>query len=100
MTDEELQEELKSYLNITWSEKDGDLLKIIKRGKTYLNGKAGTTLVFNENDVHTQLLLDYGRYVYNHTFELFEINFKRELLSLSIREAVKAHAATNTEATT
>lgn len=95
----ELQE-LKDYLQITWSEKDDDLKRIILRGEAYLNEVAGVELDYKEDAVVVQLLLDYCRYVYNHSLELFEVNFKRELLRLSIREGVKKRAKTkNDEAT-
>ncbi|KAA0547571.1 hypothetical protein FZW96_12040 [Bacillus sp. BGMRC 2118] len=100
MTTEELLEDLKSYLNITWSEKDEDLKKIILRGQAYLNEKAGVTLKYAGDGLEIQLLLDYCRYVYNHSFELFESNFAGELLNLSLREGLKEHAETNTETTT
>ncbi len=84
--------ELKSYLNITWDDEDPDLEKIIKRGEAYLESISGTKLDFKEDLLIHQLLLDYGRYVYNNTFELFGVNFRRELLALSLREAVKDRA--------
>lgn len=87
-----LLEELKNYLNITWDDQEtiDKLNGIIIRGKYYLNNKAGVELDF-ENDYNAQqLLLDYGRYVYNHSFELFERNFKRELLALILHGGVKA----------
>lgn len=79
-------EEFKEYLDITWDEEDKSLNSILERGKLYLEEKAGVSLLFE--GTNKQLLFDYGRYVRNNSFELFEINFKRELLSLSLREAV------------
>lgn len=95
-----LLEELKDYLQITWSDEktDNNLTSIINRGQAYLNRKAGTVLDY-DNDEYNQLLLDYCRYVYNHTFELFEINFKRELLSLALQEGMRSRAEKNTETT-
>ena len=100
MTDNELKEALKSYLKITWTEEDNDLLKIVERGKNYLNDTSGTALGYLKGSQETQLLLDYGRYVYNHSLELFEINFERELFKLSLREGLKAYASQDTETTT
>ncbi|MYL50257.1 hypothetical protein GLV98_12235 [Halobacillus litoralis] len=97
MTDENLRSELKDYLKITWTEEDAELLRIIKRGKAYLKGATGSDLNFATDYEAIQLLLDYARYVYNHSFELFEENFGAELLKLSIREGVKAHEEANTE---
>ncbi|SEB15769.1 hypothetical protein SAMN05421743_12141 [Thalassobacillus cyri] len=100
MTEAQLQyllNELKSYLKITWSEEDEELLKHVKRGAAYLDGLCGTVIDYSEDLFAQQLLLDYGRYVYNHSLELFEINFASELSKLSIREGVKAYEAANTE---
>ncbi|WP_088033531.1 hypothetical protein [Evansella clarkii] len=83
---------LKRYLKLTWDEENEDLQDIVDRGKSYLNGKAGVELDFEKDHDAQQLLLDYGRYVYNHSFELFEHNFQGELFALSLREGVKDHA--------
>ncbi|MGQ4666524.1 head-tail connector protein [Metabacillus halosaccharovorans] len=90
-------EQLKSYLKITWNNDDALLQSLIARGQDFLNDIAGIKLNFEEDTKANQLLMDYGRYAYNHSLELFEINFKRELLKLSIREGVKAHVAATTE---
>ena|SRR5690625_1265090 len=89
----ELTEEVKNYLDITWSEEDAYIVKIINRGKDYLNEKTGTELDFEKDSKAIQLLLDFCRYVYNNSFELFDVNFQREIMSLVIREAVKDRAA-------
>lgn len=94
-------EELKDYLNVTWEDPDTNkkIEGIINRGKDYLNEYSSGEIDFEKDGKAKQLLLDYGRYVYNHSFELFEINFSRELLSLSLREAVKDRAKKNAETT-
>jgi hypothetical protein len=97
-----LGEELKDYLQITWSDASTDkkVLGFIKDGEAYLNEIAGTEINYVTDLKAKQLLKDYGRYVYNHSLELFEINFKRELLKLSIREGVRMHAEANSETRT
>jgi hypothetical protein len=100
---ENLLKRLKSNLRITWDDEDDDIKEIIQDGMAYLNEKSGVDLDFEKDRIAIRLLLDYGRYVYNHSFELFEGNFQGELLSLSLREGVKDHATdseTNTETTT
>ncbi|GGJ51025.1 hypothetical protein [Virgibacillus salexigens] len=92
-----LTKELKGYLQITWDDEDQEIENIIKGGKAYLNSIAGTTIDYDKDLISRQLLMDYGRYVYNQSLEFFEVNFKRELLKLSIREGVKAHAAKKAE---
>lgn len=96
-----LIEELKSYLKVTWDEEDDTVFTpLIQRGQAYLNDIAGVVLDYEADDLVKQLLLDYGRYAYNHSLELYEMNFKRELLKLSIREGVKSHIEADTETTT
>ncbi len=98
---EELIEDLKLELNITWIDVDTEnrLERIIKSGKAYLDEMSGTELDYNTNFIANQLLMDYGRYSYNNSLELFELNFKRQLLSLTIKTGVKKRADTekNTE---
>jgi hypothetical protein len=92
-----LLNELKGYLKVTWNDEDETVFSpLILRGQAYLNEVAGVKLDYETDQVVKQLLLDYGRYVHNHSLEMFEVNFKRELLKLSIREGVKAHVAANT----
>ncbi|GAF63649.1 hypothetical protein BTS2_0540 [Bacillus sp. TS-2] len=83
-------QEVKDYLKITWDDEDDSLEKIINRGKKYLNGKAGVKLDFEEDSEETGLLLDYCRYAYNHSLEMFSHNFSNDLLNLALREGVKA----------
>ena len=90
-------DELKSYLKVTWSEDDVLFESIIQRGQSYLNDIAGVALDYETDQFAKQLLLDYGLYAYNQSLELFEVNFKRDLLKLSIREGVRLHVEANTE---
>ncbi|MBS4171939.1 hypothetical protein [Bacillus sp. FJAT-49736] len=85
-------EKLKNYLRVTWDDENEDLDQILKRGKDYLNEIAGVELDFEKDSLAIQLLLDFGRYVYNNSFELFEANFESQLLRLSLREGLKEHA--------
>lgn len=89
-------QELKDYLKITWTEEDQTLQGMIKTGEAYLNGIAGTTIDFTVDLNSKQLLKDYCRYVYNHSLEYFETNFKHELLKLSLKKAVELHEAETT----
>jgi hypothetical protein len=92
-----LLQEVKQYLKITWSEEDEELTNIIVRGQSYLNYIAGTKLDFETDLMAKQLLFDYARYVFNHSLEMFEINFGNELLKLSIREGMKSYAESDYE---
>lgn len=97
-----LIQELKNELNITWldDETERKLQRIIRNGQAYLNEKAGAELDYANNFIANQLLMDYGRYAYNLSLELFELNFRRQLLSLAINEGVKARASTKEDTET
>lgn len=92
-----LLQEVKDYLKITWTEEDANLTAIIEGGKSYLNQVSGVELDYLNDFASIQLLKDYCRYAYNHTLEMFEVNFKRELLRLSLREARKLHEANTSD---
>ncbi|OPX47905.1 head-tail connector protein [Clostridium thermobutyricum] len=80
-------EDLKLKLNITWEDQDELLNHIINSSKEYLNYIAGRsidyTMPFNKS-----ILLECCRYDYNNARELFEINFNRELIALQIKNLV------------
>lgn len=90
-------QDVKSYLKITWNEDDDNIIQFISSGKSFLDDVAGVELNYTDDYVNIQLLKDYCRYAYNHSLELFEKNFKHDLLKLSIREAVKLHEATTSD---
>jgi len=89
--------ELKDYLKITWNEENSYLSSLIDEGMFFLNEKAGVEIDFTTDLTSKQLLKDYCRYAYNHMSELYEVNFSRQLLHLSLKEGVKAYEASNTE---
>lgn len=90
----ELVEAVKNYLDITWSDDAGDLklFGIIERGMKYLNNIAGAELDYAVEDKPRELLFDYCRYVRSNALNEFATNYLHELLSLQIREEVKAYA--------
>lgn len=90
-------EDLKKYLKITWDNEDVDLEKILERGKGYLNAKTGVEIDYDEDYEAQQLLLDYGRYVYNHAFEMFEHNFASQLNALIFTKGAEDHAKSDQE---
>ena len=85
VTDEMLQD-VRNYLDITFSDADTDkkLIGIIERGMVYLNDIAGTELDYSKEATPRALLLDYCRYARNNVLELYEQNFSTDLISLRI----------------
>lgn len=81
-------QDVKDYLEITWSDEDAALTSLITRGQAYLNNLAGADLDFNSG-LPLSLLLDYCRYVYNNASEYFEENFAGEILRLQLQIGVE-----------
>jgi hypothetical protein len=81
---DELLKAVKNYLDITWEDDDTDakLTGIIERGKTYLDRNAGTAQDYETEGLPRALLFDYCRYVRNNALELFEENFRGDLIAL------------------
>lgn len=83
---EQLLEDVKNYLDITWEMDASETQKltgIIARGKTALEGKIGTCDFENET-VEKQLLLDYCMYTRSGALDDFWNNYKSEIISLQI----------------
>lgn len=89
--------DLKSYLKITWDSEDEEIEAIYNRGKAYLKEKAGVEIDFETDANAYQLLLDYGRYVYHHSFEMFETNFASQINALIFTKGAEDHANKETE---
>lgn len=82
-----LLEDVKDYLHISWKDEktDKNITGMIKRGMAYLQKVAGvSSLDFTQEDTPKALLLDYVRYANSQALELFETNFRGELLSLHL----------------
>lgn len=94
MVEREMLRDARNYLDITYEDEETDrkLAGILERGKSYLNNVAGTELDYEEGTCQRALLFDYCRYAGNNALELFEENFKTELISLRIGEQVKDYA--------
>lgn len=84
-----LLEEVKEYLKVTWNFEDATIQGYIARGINKIQSLTGTELDFEAEGQPKELLLDYCRYAYNNALEYFEDNFSKEILRLSLMEAVK-----------
>lgn len=94
---ENLLEDVKNYLDITWNDENTDkkITGIIERGKKYLNSAAGSELDYSSDDKPKELLLDYCRYVRSNALEEFQNNYLHELLTLQIKQEVAKYEADN-----
>jgi len=89
MTEQELAllADVKNYLDITWNDEatDKKLTGIINRGKSYLQDIASSLFIdFAVECKARSLLFDYCRYARSNALEMFEINFKSQLIGLRL----------------
>lgn len=93
-----LLDEVKEYLTIAYEDEEADrnLSGIIARGKSILNDYAGKEQDYEEEGLAKQLLFDYCRYARSHAAEMFEVNFKRDLISLREMAEVEFYADKDT----
>lgn len=93
MTPSELLEDVRNYLDLTWVDPLGDqkLTGIIARAMAYLNLKSGVELDYSIEDLPRALLLDYCLYARSNALDEWETNYMSMLLSLQMREDVRAY---------
>lgn len=93
----EILEAVRNYLDITYydTETDKKLIGIIERGKKYLDKRAGTEQGYEKDSEEYALLLDYCRYARNNALEMFEQNFRSELIALRIGVQTDDYAKNN-----
>lgn len=84
--DAAMLEAVRNYLDITYddAETDRKLEGIIERGEAYLDNMAGGAQDYTVESLPRALLFDYCRYARNNALELFEENFRAELIALRI----------------
>ena len=85
---DELLEEVKEYLHITWKDEDNKVNGTILEAKQYLSEKVGTVIDYSKDLVAKGLLKDYCRYVRNYSKEYFEKNFLNEIQNLQFKYAI------------
>lgn len=92
-----LLNDVKNYLDITWTDVAGDskLSGIIERGIQYIDKIAGTAQDYISEDKPRELLFDYCRYARSNALNDFAKNYLHEILSLQISREVEAYAAEN-----
>ena len=97
MKAEELLQDVRNYLDITYEDAEGDkkLIGIIARGLKHLDEIAGKEQDYQPEDQPRALLLDYCRYARNNVLELFEENFRSELIALRTGAQTDEYAKAN-----
>lgn len=83
---DQLLEEVKNYLDITWDMDAGERMKlsgIVVRGENYLRGKIGDC-DFEEDTPEKELLMNYVMYVRAGRLSDFVTNYMREIIALQM----------------
>ncbi|SEG79426.1 hypothetical protein SAMN04487919_12720 [Bacillus sp. ok061] len=83
-----LLQELKDVLKITWNEEDASLIKLLEKGEAYLLDLTNASFDFSKELTPKYLLLERCRYVYNNAGDEFEKNYKNELSRLILDVAL------------
>lgn len=91
---------LREYLNIPYKDEATDrvLISALERGQSIIDNYAGTEQDYSQEGLARQLLLDYCRYVRSHAAEVFEINFRKDLINLRELAEIQAVVQAETEA--
>lgn len=94
-----LEEELKAYLDITWSDNatDKKVQGVASRAAHIISSYAGVSIDWEADGLALQLFLDCGRYIWNNAYEDFETNFMSELIALRAKYEVRAEDVTEDE---
>lgn len=89
----ELLNDVKNELGITWQDEATDNLYrgLIARATAYLDGKCGTVLDYDDDDMPRALMIEYVRYARDAALDVFENNYLSMILDLQNRKAVEAY---------
>lgn len=93
-----LLDEIKNYLDITWEMTEGEAQKLagmIERGKAAICGRLGAC-DFETDTQEKSLLFNYVMYDRSGALADFWQNYKNEILSLQLRNKVKAYGEEQT----
>ena len=88
----ELLEEVKDNLFVTWSENDNQIKIIILKSMNYLQSKVSQTLTiedFSSYETEHTLLIERCRYDWNNALDEFEKNYASEILAFIQKYALK-----------
>lgn len=95
---EQLLEDIRNYLDITWDDSKGDskLEGMITRGMAALSGKLGECDFLGETQERA-LLFQLVMYEYSGELAQFWINYKNDIISLQVEKKVSEYAKSQKE---
>lgn len=91
----ELLADVKTVLNVTWSDPgtDNRLTILTQNGMAYLNGKLGVPADYSQPGYPRALLFEYVRYSRDEALDVFENNYKALILAMQHERLVDAFVA-------
>ena len=81
---DQLLKSVKADLRITYEYLDEHLMELIEEGKSVINETCGKS-DYSERGLEQKLLKAYCRYAFNNVSQLFEDNYRHDLLKLQIK---------------
>lgn len=92
-----LLDDIKSSLNITWSDKatDDRVGGFIRSGIAFLNKKCGCEADYLSEGYPRMLLFEFVRYARDNALDVFEDNYLSWILAMQREKAVMAYAETD-----
>ena len=91
---------VKNYLHITWNDTETDtrVTEYINAGIAYLDKKRGAPGDYTTPGYCRALLFDYARYARDEALDVFEQNFRPQILAMQNERKVSAYAAAEADA--
>ena len=88
-----LLDDVKNYLNITWSDEatDAKISGLIASGVMYLNSKYGEEADYTADGSPRTLLFEYVRYARDSALDVFENNYQPMILGMQNERRVSAY---------
>lgn len=84
--------ELKNHIGIENDDRDMSLLLHLNASERYFRRICGPDFDFDDDEEVKELLFERCRYADANALELFETNFRSELIALRMRMAMEKHA--------
>lgn len=96
MQPSELLNDVKNYLNITWTDEatDAKISGLIASGIFYINDKAGSQQDYSAAGYGRTLLLEYVRYARDEALDVFENNYRSFILAMQNNERLANYVQT------
>lgn len=91
---EGLLEDVKNYLNITWTDTatDSKIKGMIANGMMRIDRLCGDPADYSEDGEPRELLFEYVRYARDGALDVFDNNYQARLVSLQNNKAVERYA--------